>query len=237
MFDVLPPEERPRAQATPDPIPSPAPRFAVLTGAAALAASLVIAGLLADDPHTPVLRGLDAALTSAMTGPHDSLFTVAATVVQAGIGGPSGLIGPLLLVGYLLVHRRWWSALYVFLTCAAANVLVIVPLKSAVERPRPADPWILVNGGSFPSAHAYSAAALTVVLSAVISGEAARRRWWLFGVCFTVVVMWTSVWVHSNWPSDAVAGALAGVGAALLLWKAFSPLLRREAERVSADWR
>ncbi|WP_371493886.1 phosphatase PAP2 family protein [Kitasatospora sp. NBC_00374] len=236
MYDVLPPERRPRAQAAPDSIPSPAPRFAVQTGAAALAASLVIAGLLANDPRTPVLRGPDAALTGALTGPHGSLFTVAATVVQAGVGGPPGLVGPLLLVGYLLVYRRWWSALYSFLTCAAANVLLL-PLKSAVDRPRPADPWILVSGGSFPSVHAYSAAALTVVLSAVIAGEAARRRWWLLGAGFTLIVMWTGVWVHSNWPSDAVAGALAGAGTALLLWKAFSSPLRREAEREAASRR
>ncbi|MEV4611462.1 phosphatase PAP2 family protein [Kitasatospora sp. NPDC049258] len=226
--------ERPLEQR---PGPHTAPRYAALVGAAALAASLAIAGLLAADARTPVLRGFDTVLTGAMSGPHDSLFTVVSTIVQAGIGGPPGLVAPLLLAGYLLVCRRWWSALYTFLTCVVADVLVVLPLKSAVDRPRPADPWTLVDGGSFPSAHAYSAAAIAVVLGVVAAGGAGRLRWWLFGAGFTVLVIWTGVWLHSNWPSDAVAGALGGAGAALLLWRVLSPLLRREEVGRPADRR
>lgn len=48
-------------------------------------------------------------------------------------------------------------------------------------------------------------------------------------------MMWSRTWLHAQWLSDTVGGALAGAGACLLLWRAFAPLLDAEAEHAAAN--
>ena len=211
----------------PDALPSPPPRHAVPVGVAMLAATVLIAVLLRD-PRTSFVQHIDNSWAGWMPDSPDDWFTVLATVVEAGLGGPTGLIVPIALAGWLVIGRRWWSILYVLTACVATDGLLI-PLKDVVNRAHPDVPLMLESGGSFPSGHAFETAALVVVLGALVVRRASRPRWWLIGAAVTAVVMWSGIQVHDSWLSDTVAGALAGAGTALLLWRAFAPLLRREA--------
>ena len=228
MLGTLPSGRTLEAGQVPDPLPSPPPRFAVPVGAAMLAATALV-GVLLREPGTSFVQGVDDSWARLMPGSPDGWFTVLATVVEAGLGGPTGLMVPLALAGWMLLQRRWWSALYALTACVATDA-VLIPLKDAVDRSHPGGALMLVSGGSFPSGHTFETAALVVVLGALVLRRASRRRWWLIGAAVTAVVMWSGTCVHDSWLSDTVAGALGGAGSALLLWRAFAPLLRREAE-------
>lgn len=233
MFDILRSERRSTDRQFPDAPATSPPRFAVPVGAAMLAATVLIA-VTVSDPRTSVLRGIDDSWARQMTGSSGGTATVLATCVEAWFGGPTGLMMPIALIGWLLVCRRWWSALYALTACVLVNLVLILPLKDAVDRAHPRDPLTMVSQGSFPSGHAFGAAALVIALGALLLRRAWRGRWWTVGAGFTAIVMWSGTWVHDSWLSDTVAGALSGAGASLLLWRAFAPLLRRETQAAAA---
>ncbi|MFD8984191.1 phosphatase PAP2 family protein [Streptomyces sp. NPDC059564] len=214
-------------------LPAPPPRHALASGIALLGASLLI-GLLLRVADRPFFQGLDDRWAAFMAGSPDGAATGVATVLDR-LGGPLGLVFPLMLIGCLCVYGRWRSALFVFVTAVFANVLVALPLKMLVDRPRPPYPWVLVNDGSYPSGQVFSAVTLVVAAAVVLFPARPRRWWWLVGAVYVLAMMWSRTWLHAQWLSDTFAGALAGAGASLLLLRAFEPLLEAEAERVAAD--
>lgn len=152
------------------------------------------------------------------------------------LGGPLGTVLPLLVMACLCMYGRWRSALFVFTTAIAGSVLVVMPLKQLADRPRPPYTWVLVNDGSYPSGQVFSAVALVIAVAVMLFPPgAARRWWWLFGTGYAVAMMWSRTWLHAQWLTDTVGGALAAAGTCLLLWRAFAPLLETEAERRAAD--
>ncbi|MGP3983576.1 phosphatase PAP2 family protein [Streptomyces sp. KR80] len=108
------------------------------------------------------------------------------------------------------------------------SMLVVQTLKHLVDRPRPGNPLVRVDHGSFPSGHVAGTAFLVVVVGALIVPAVARRAWWLGSTLLTLAMMWSRTWLHAHWLSDTLAGATTGAGAALLLWWLFAPLLARE---------
>ncbi|WP_137991680.1 phosphatase PAP2 family protein [Streptomyces vilmorinianum] len=199
----------------------------LLTGVTALLAVLVHA-----DAGHPPFQALDERWLGWMGGPHAGVPAAAATFLD-WFGGPLGVVVPLGFLVFLLVRRRWWSVCCLLVTYVGASALVVQGLKHLVDRPRPDNPLVRVDHGSFPSGHAAGAAMLVVLAGALLVPAARRRVWWCAGTLFTLAMMWSRTWLHAHWLSDTVAGAAAGAGAALLLWRAFMPVLARE-ERGSA---
>lgn len=228
--DAVPPPPRHHLPASP-------PRHALACGLALLAAPLS-AGLLLRTVDRPFFQGIDDSWAASAGGPAAGPATGLATVLDR-LGGPLGLVLPLALAGGLCVYGRWRSALYVFAAAVLADMLVVLPLKQLVGRPRPPYPSVLVDDGSYPSGQVFSAVALVVAAAVVRFPPRPRRWWWLFGAAYTGAMMWSRTRLHAQWLSDTLAGALAGAGVCLLLWRAFAPLLEEEAERVAADslWR
>ncbi|MFF3320502.1 phosphatase PAP2 family protein [Streptomyces sp. NPDC003035] len=229
---VPPPPPRP-AHPPRHHLPAAPPRHALAVGIALLLAPLVV-GLLLRVVDRPFFQGLDDRWAASMDGSPADAATGFATVLDR-LGGPLGMILPLMLCGCLCVYGRWRSGLYVFVADVLANMVVVLPLKQFVDRPRPPFPWVLVNDGSYPSGQVFTAVTLVVVAAVVVFPPRARRWWWLFGALYVVAMMWSRTWLHAQWLSDTLAGALAGVGACLLLWRAFEPLLKTEAERTAAN--
>ncbi|MCX4631634.1 phosphatase PAP2 family protein [Streptomyces sp. NBC_01443] len=214
-------------------LPAAPPRHAVAVGAGLLLGSLLI-GLLVSVGERPVFQGLDDGWAASMNGSRADALTGLATVFDR-LGGPLGMVLPLGLIGCLCVYGRWRSGLFALTAGVMANVLLVLPLKQLVDRPRPPHPWVLVNDGSFPSGQVFSAVTLMFVAAVLVFPPRARRWWWLFAALYVVAMMGSRTWLHAQWLSDTVAGALAGAGSCMLLWRAFAPLLRIEAERVAAD--
>lgn len=191
-------------------------------------------GFLLRGDGPPFFQSLDDAWERGMDGSRTDAASDLALVLDR-LGGPIGVVVPLALAGCLCVYGRWRSGLFAFAAGVAANILVVLPLKQLVDRPRPPHPWVLVSDGSYPSGQVFTAAALVVAAGAVCFPSRARRWWWLAAALYVGAMMWSRTWLHAQWLSDTAAGALGGVGAGLLLWRAFASLLREEAERSAAD--
>ncbi|MFG2983551.1 phosphatase PAP2 family protein [Streptomyces sp. NPDC048258] len=198
----------------------------LLLGAAALAALVV----RSDVAHPP-FQGLDDQWLAWMGGPHEGLYAALAAALN-WFGGPFGVVVPLALLLLLLLRGRRVAAGFLLLVYLGGNVVVVQGLKHLVDRPRPADPLVRVDHGSFPSGHAASAALLVVIVGALLVPAARRRLWWPAGAAFTLAMMWSRTWLHAHWLTDTVAGAAAGAGAGLVAWWLLRPALARERERV-----
>ncbi|WP_330462157.1 phosphatase PAP2 family protein [Streptomyces sp. NBC_00775] len=215
------------AHHSPHPDPT-APNAAVLP--LGMACSALAAGLgfaLHDRSGRSEIQVVDHHWLTWMGGPHGGVYAALADVLN-WFGGPLGAVLPVALLLLLIGRRRWWSVAYLVTAYLLGNVVVVQVLKHLVDRPRPAHPLVRVDHGSFPSGHSADAALLVVVVGAVLVPAARRRSWWLFGGAFILAMMWSRTWLHAHWLSDTVAGASIGAGAALLLWRAFAPLLARE---------
>ncbi|MFD4245926.1 phosphatase PAP2 family protein [Streptomyces sp. NPDC058525] len=225
-----PPAPAPRP---PHHLPAAPPRHALAWGIALLLLPLLVA-LLLRAVERPFFQGLDdwwEASVNNSSAAGDGGFAL----VLDRLGGPLGMILPLLLIGVLCVYGRWRSSLFVLAAAVAANVVVLLPLKRLADRPRPPHPWVLVNEGSYPSGQVFSAVTLVIVAGLVVFPPRARRWWWPVGATYVLAMMGSRTWLHAQWLSDTFAGALLGAGACLVLWRVFAPLLRTEAERMAAD--
>lgn len=133
-------------------------------------------------------------------------------------------------------HRR--AAIAAALSAGLA-LLVVHLLAGVVDRPRPfvshpgsvtlflphaADP-------SFPSEHATGAFAIAFAV------WLRMRAWGAVALALAAVLALSRVALGVHYPADVVAGALAGIGAALVVW---IPAVRRRsdalADRVAGVW-
>lgn len=197
-------------------------------GATALAGLVVRA-----DAVAPPFQAVDERWLTWMGGPHQGGYAAAATVLN-WFGGPVGTLVPLALLVLLLVRRRRVAALFLLVLHLGVHLLVVQGLKHVVDRPRPTDPLVRVDHGSFPSGHAATAALFVVLVGALLVPAARRRAWWGAGTLFTLAMMWSRTWLHAHWLSDTAAGAAAGAGTGLLAWWLCRPALDRERARLGA---
>lgn len=222
-------------------LPAAPPRHAFGVGVALLLLAL-LAGLLLRMDRRPFFQGLDDRWAASVDdsdaagspGAAGDGLGALATVLDR-LGGPLGTVLPLLVIGCLCVYGRWRSGLFVFTVTVVANLVVLLPLKQVADRPRPPHPWVLVSDGSYPSGQVFSAVTLVVCVAVVLFPPRARRWWWAFGASYVLAMMGSRTWLHAQWLSDTVAGALVGVGTCLVLWRAFAPLLEAESERMASN--
>ncbi|MFD1915966.1 phosphatase PAP2 family protein [Paeniglutamicibacter kerguelensis] len=198
--------------------------------ASMLSVAFVVMMLLAllPAPAAPFFQGFDEWWHALVAGPPDYQPSGAVAWLNA-FGGPPGLVMlPLLIIGLLLARRRW-AVLFTVL-------VYIVPMlfaqlfKNVVDRPRPENPLVMVDHGSFPSGHVTLTAALMVMFIALLS-PAVRRYWSPVAVAFVLVMIWSRTFLAAHWLSDTVAGAVLGAGVALMLWWLCAPLLARDDAR------
>ncbi|PWK66716.1 undecaprenyl-diphosphatase [Streptomyces sp. CG 926] len=209
----------------------PRRRGVLVAGLLLLAGAVLPALVVRSDVADPPFQSLDERWLRWMGGPHEGIYRAAAGVLDL-IGGPVGSLIPLSVLVLLLVRRRWVSAGFLPAAFLGGNMLVVQGLKHLVDRPRPADPLVRVDHGSFPSGHAATAALLVVLLGVLLVPAARRRAWWIGGAVFTLAMMWSRTWLHAHWLSDTVAGAAAGAGVGLVAWWLFGPALARERARA-----
>ncbi|WP_051778934.1 phosphatase PAP2 family protein [Streptomyces sp. NRRL S-241] len=236
-----PPRPHPPVRPPRHHLPAAPPRHALGLGIALLALAL-LAGLLIRLDRRPFFQGLDDRWAASV---NDSAAGAAGaaggdglggfTTVLDRLGGPLGMVVPLLVIGCLCVYGRWRSGLFVFTVTVVANLVVLLPLKQLADRPRPPHPWVLVSDGSYPSGQVFSAVTLVVSVAVVVFPPRARRWWWAFGAAYVLAMMGSRTWLHAQWLSDTFAGVLVGAGTCLVLWRAFAPLLETESERMASN--
>jgi undecaprenyl-diphosphatase len=162
-----------------------------------------------------------------------------------GLGQAPGTLGLLVALPLALAAvGRWRSGLFVAVAGVFCVGILAQGMKNLVDRPRPAadgalglyGPLVGVDHGSYPSGHVGTAVFAAVVIAALLPPHpgSARTIWWLVGVFLTVGMVWQRTLVNAHWLSDAVFGAVAGAGGALLMWWLFWPWLQRDYGRPLA---
>ncbi|MXP64105.1 phosphatase PAP2 family protein [Roseomonas sp. M0104] len=132
------------------------------------------------------------------------------------------LIG-LLALGYILMLRKWLSALLLVISFAGSMVLNNL-LKQGFDRPRPelvshlAD----VYTASFPSGHAMLSATCYLTLGTLLAGVTRYRRLkaYILGCAIAIVLVIgiSRVYLGVHWPTDVLAGWALGAAWAMGCW-------------------
>lgn len=176
-------------------------------------ASLLLFAELAGEVAADATLAFDTAFLEYLQSFASPGLTVFFEVVSF-LGGDGLNVLLVLVVGFLLVRRRWGAAVGLFLATGGAHLLNSL-LKDAFQRPRPApvETWIAAQHFSFPSGHAMIGAAFYVFL-----GYLAWRL--LQGVpriaatagflALIVLIALSRVYLGVHYLTDVVAGVLAG---------------------------
>lgn len=127
----------------------------------------------------------------------------------------------LIVIAFLVLRRKWGSAVLVLCASAGGAILSHV-LKSFFQRARPSVvPHLTeVTSMSFPSGHSMLSAVIYLTLGALLARTTKDRKvkaFFIFTALFiTVLVGATRVYLGVHYPTDVLAGWCAGTTWALL---------------------
>lgn len=199
----------------------------------------LVSGGHTDDFDTTVLLALrDRMDTSDPIGPRWVEEIARDMTALGGIGVVTGLT--LVSVGLLGMSGRRHAAWLVAIAVVGATLMSMF-LKDSYDRPRPdlVPHGSIVYTRSFPSGHSMLAA-VTYLTIAVVVMRLLRRRTMRFYVLAIAAFVTASVGVSRvylgvHWPSDVLAGWVAGTGWASLVWIVARFLQRRGAIEQPSD--
>lgn len=195
---------------------------------------------LADDVTEGETRRIDERLLLAMRSPSDPADLLGPGWVEemgrdfTALGGTAVLVFIVLVaIGYLLISHRYRTAIYTVAAVAGGQLLSSL-LKLGFDRPRPdlVPHESIVYTASFPSGHSMMAAVTYFTLAALLSRLDLPRRVKLYllavAIIVTLLVGTSRVYLGVHWPTDVLAGWLAGAGWAALAWLGAEWLERRK---------
>lgn len=192
-----------------------------------IAVALVSLGLfafirLADKVRDERTLGFDERILMMFRDPGDLSEPIGPAWVEVVVRDISALGGLLALglltiaaCGYLWLKHKHQLAIFVAVSVAGGS-LVNTLLKGFIGRPRPD---IVPHGtsaalSSFPSGHAMMAAVVFLTLGALLALSADERRIKIYilswSVLLTVSVGVSRVYLGVHWPTDVIAGWIAG---------------------------
>jgi undecaprenyl-diphosphatase len=145
---------------------------------------------------------------------HGPTLDVPALILNyLGVGLTASLLIPALIVGVLLLARRYWAAGY-YLAATMLTGGTVQVLKHLFGRTRPQDILVSVDFGSFPSGHVANAAVMATILALLVP-----RFWvWALGAAYTLAMMFSRTYLGAHWLTDTIGAALLGMGIAVVVW-------------------
>lgn len=205
------------------------PELLVLLGFALAAAALLVLGHIGAEVMAGDTRAFDAGVLVALRaatagdGGWQNLLRGAALDITALGDNVTLALVVVAVAGHLALARHGRLAL-VLLVAAASGEATASLLKLAFARPRPDVVAHLTHFGtaSFPSGHAMNAAVVYLTLAGIVSRTVARRalRAWALGwaVLLVLLIGASRLYLGVHWPTDVLAGWIAGAGWAVLWW-------------------
>ena len=211
---------------------------AVLLALLAAAAGIWIFAEIADEVLEGDSRGLDTAVLEAMRDrstekPIGPAWLAEAALEITSLGSVAVLVFVVAAVlGYLAMHRLW-GAFWLVLAASLGGQLLNMLLKQSFGRERPTVvPHLTgVQTLSFPSGHAMLSAIIYLTLGALLVRLEEQRRVKLYivlvAVTLTMLIGLTRVYLGVHYPTDVLAGWVAGMVWAILCWLTAQWLQRR----------
>jgi undecaprenyl-diphosphatase len=175
-------------------------------------------------------RAFDRAVLLSMRVPGDPSQPVGPPWVQeigrdlTALGGVAlGSMFTAASAGYLWLAERRRPALLLLGAILSGEALGTA-LKAIFHRPRPelVAHLVAVRTSSFPSGHSMMSAIALLTAGALLARAAPRRRAKAFvmswAIALTLLTGISRVYLGVHWPTDVVAGWLAGAGWAAVCW-------------------
>jgi undecaprenyl-diphosphatase len=202
---------------------------------------------IADEVQEGDTRAIDTAILLAFRNPADHTDPLGPPWVEemgrdfTALGG-MGVVG-LIIAGvtlYLALARRW-ATLWLLLSVVAGSLLLNEALKLGFNRPRPdlVPHGMIVYQASFPSGHAMLSASVYLTLGALLARIQKQRNqaFLIMGMAIlvTVLVGISRIYLAVHWPSDVLAGWVAGSLWATLCWLVASQLREYRRNRANGE--
>ncbi len=138
----------------------------------------------------------------------------------------------LFVTGYLLLQKKYyWLGLVIIATIGGA--LLVLGLKELIGRTRPTVVTHLLEEKSlsFPSGHSMMSAIVYLTQATLLSKIEKSRRAKIYvisvALLLTLLIGISRVYIGVHYPTDVLAGWVAGISWALLCWYAASVLERK----------
>ncbi|MGE3538749.1 MAG: phosphatase PAP2 family protein [Candidatus Tectimicrobiota bacterium] len=125
--------------------------------------------------------------------------------------------------GFLLLQGKP-RVTVMLLLAVGGGILLSMTLKRGFDRPRPAlvPHGTLVQTASFPSGHAMLSAVVYLTLGALLARVQPQRRLKVYlltvAIVLTMLVGMSRIYLGVHWPTDVLAGWVAGATWALIVW-------------------
>ena len=151
------------------------------------------------------------------------------------LGSATVLVLVSLAVVVFLALRGQFHALALVLVATVGGRLLNVLLKALFERPRPDLSFHLteVDSPSFPSGHAMDSAVIYLTLATLLARLVKGRVLKVYVVALAMIATFLAgvsrVYLGVHYPSDVLAGWVAGLAWAVLCWGTATYLQRRGA--------
>ncbi|HVP49246.1 MAG TPA: phosphatase PAP2 family protein [Bryobacteraceae bacterium] len=203
--------------------------LAVLLAFVGIASGIWLFGLIAGEVMEGDTQSFDRRLLLSMRRPADRAPLGPPGVQEAArditaLGGPTVLaLLTLITGGFLLLDGKKHLAIFVYTSVAGGGLLSTI-LKSLFQRPRPdLVPYAtIVSNTSFPSGHSMLSAVTYLTLGAILARSQKRKRlkayFLLVAALLTFLVGVSRVYLGVHWPTDVLAGWIAGASWAILCW-------------------
>jgi membrane-associated phospholipid phosphatase len=201
-----------------------------------LGAAAMLTFLVAFDPTYERVQSIDDWVHDWINAHRsDALTNFFKTLTDLGGGKISWAVRIAVIVVLLIRHRYLQTA--AFLTAIVLSELCVGPLKVFIDRARPPDLLVDVNGASYPSGHSVAIAVTAIgIVIALFPPGRARLRWELIAAAFTFLVALSRVYINAHWMTDAIGGSLIGSGWALLCPAVFEEVrYRRRGAALYAE--
>lgn len=196
-------------------------------GLVLLAAAAGFAAVMAADPGRPATAGLDHWWLAQVRSWQAPPLTRTGEVLSY-IGGPwGGTVVVAVTAALFLWRRRVWTAVFLALAAACGSGASQL-IKHLVVRPRPPDPLVRADFGSFPSGHVITTVAVGLALVVALGRPGRRRVPLACAATAALVMMCCRTYLRAHWLTDTFEGVAVASGIVLVLWWRFAPALARE---------
>jgi len=204
------------------------PRVALALGVALIAFVALIGALISAQPLAIDQRWSEWMTDNQMAGLHH--LALVFNYLGRGLGRALSLAA----IGLALALPRRWRALLAFAVAESLTPLATNVLKHVVDRPRPPNAMLHAASSSFPSGHAAYAGATAVALVLSFTRPGGRLIWWSLAALAIAGMTWSRTYLQVHWLSDAIAGALLGIGVTLVSFAAVQLIAPRSSAPNSA---